>query len=89
MVGREGLEPPKAKPPDLQSGPFDHFGTDPRKTVYLLEGKSHRKISNLSTLFVAQGFNRMEFRCTSRGINSKDKTCSDRHHHSEKNRTDR
>ena len=34
LVGREGLEPPKAKPPDLQSGPFDHFGTDPRTFYY-------------------------------------------------------
>ena len=29
MVGREGFEPPKAKPKDLQSSPFDHSGTDP------------------------------------------------------------
>lgn len=31
MVGREGFEPPKAKPKDLQSSPFDHSGTDPYK----------------------------------------------------------
>lgn len=30
MVGREGLEPSKAEPADLQSAPFDHFGTDPQ-----------------------------------------------------------
>ena len=29
MVGREGFEPPKAMPADLQSAPFDRFGTDP------------------------------------------------------------
>jgi hypothetical protein len=28
-VGPEGFEPPKAKPADLQSAPFDRFGTDP------------------------------------------------------------
>ena len=31
MVGREGFEPTKAKPKDLQSSPFDHSGTDPYK----------------------------------------------------------
>ena len=29
MVGREGFEPPKAEPADLQSAPFDHSGTYP------------------------------------------------------------
>ena len=29
VVGRAGLEPAKAMPADLQSAPFDHFGTDP------------------------------------------------------------
>lgn len=29
MVGREGFEPPKAEPKDLQSSPFDRSGTDP------------------------------------------------------------
>ncbi len=29
MVGREGFEPPKAEPADLQSAPFDRFGTYP------------------------------------------------------------
>ena len=29
MVGREGFEPPKALPADLQSAPFDRFGTYP------------------------------------------------------------
>ena len=28
-MGAEGFEPSKAEPPDLQSGPFDHFGTRP------------------------------------------------------------
>ena len=28
-MGREGFAPPKAKPADLQSAPFDCFGTDP------------------------------------------------------------
>ena len=29
MVGRDGFEPPKAKPADLQSAPFGHSGTYP------------------------------------------------------------
>ena len=29
MVGRDGFEPPKAKPADLQSAPFGHSGTPP------------------------------------------------------------
>src|SRR5580765_3407564 len=28
-LGAEGFEPSKAEPPDLQSGPFVHFGTLP------------------------------------------------------------
>ncbi len=30
MVGREGFEPSKATPTDLQSVPFDHLGTPPK-----------------------------------------------------------
>ena len=30
VVGRGGFEPPKAEPPDLQSGPFDRFGISPQ-----------------------------------------------------------
>ncbi len=29
LVGREGFEPSKAEPVDLQSTPFDHSGIDP------------------------------------------------------------
>ncbi len=29
IVGREGFEPPKAVPTDLQSAPFDRSGTSP------------------------------------------------------------
>ena len=29
VVERGGFEPPKAKPADLQSAPFDRFGTSP------------------------------------------------------------
>lgn len=29
MVGREGFEPSKAEPSDLQSDAFDRFATDP------------------------------------------------------------
>ena len=29
LVGREGFEPPKDEPPDLQSGAFGRFATDP------------------------------------------------------------
>ncbi len=28
-MGRQGFAPWKAEPPDLQSGPFDYFGTCP------------------------------------------------------------
>ena len=31
MVGSEGFEPPKAKPVDLQSTPFDRSGNCPKK----------------------------------------------------------
>jgi hypothetical protein len=31
-MGAEGFEPSKAEPSDLQSDPFDHFGTRP---IYL------------------------------------------------------
>ncbi len=35
LVGREGFEPPKAEPVDLQSTPFDRFGTYPHcQSVY-------------------------------------------------------
>ena len=30
MVGREGFEPSKAEPADLQSEPFDRLGIDPQ-----------------------------------------------------------
>ena len=30
-MGREGFEPSKAEPTDLQSVPFDHSGTSPNK----------------------------------------------------------
>lgn len=30
MVGREGFEPPKVEPVDLQSTPFDRSGIDPK-----------------------------------------------------------
>lgn len=33
MVGREGFEPPKVEPVDLQSTPFDRSGIDPRTNV--------------------------------------------------------
>ena len=40
MVGRVGIEPTKAKPKDLQSSPFDHSGTDPkRKKVHSFKFK--------------------------------------------------
>ena len=29
-----GFEPPKAEPPDLQSGPFDRSGTPPKQASY-------------------------------------------------------
>ena len=32
-MGRVGFEPTKAEPTDLQSVPFDRFGTDPRRTT--------------------------------------------------------
>ena len=33
VVEGEGFEPSKAKPSDLQSGPFDHSGTPPRTAL--------------------------------------------------------
>ena len=33
MVEGEGFEPSKAKPSDLQSGPFDHSGTPPENLL--------------------------------------------------------
>ncbi len=35
MVGREGVEPPKAKLADLQSAPFGHSGICPEIYVIL------------------------------------------------------
>lgn len=40
-MGREGFEPPKAKPADLQSAPVGHLGTCPKT-----ENKSWRSGSN-------------------------------------------
>ena len=37
MVEREGFEPSKAEPTDLQSGPFGHSGTSPNITPLFLE----------------------------------------------------
>ena len=34
VVERGGFEPPKAKPTDLQSAPFDRFGTSPAETSW-------------------------------------------------------
>lgn len=31
QLGAEGFEPSKAEPSDLQSDPFDHFGTRPKE----------------------------------------------------------
>lgn len=33
MVVGEGFEPSKAEPADLQSAPFGHFGTLPRRKM--------------------------------------------------------
>ena len=33
MVGREGFEPPKVEPVDLQSTPFDRSGIDPSSVI--------------------------------------------------------
>ena len=33
MVARDGFEPSKAMPTDLQSAPFDHSGTSPFSTL--------------------------------------------------------
>ena len=33
LVGREGFEPPKAEPADLQSAPFGHLGISPQGTA--------------------------------------------------------
>ena len=36
IVGWEGFAPPKAEPPDLQSGPFDYFGTNPIQSTMII-----------------------------------------------------
>ena len=43
VVEREGFEPSKAEPADLQSAPFNHSGTSPR---YNIEFWSWREESN-------------------------------------------
>ena len=43
MVGREGFEPPKAMPADLQSAPFDRFGTYPRQEEWSHLSDSNRR----------------------------------------------
>ena len=49
-----GFEPPKAEPPDLQSGPFDRSGTPPQnKAGYSLAipTKSQRIIGEILIFF--------------------------------------
>jgi hypothetical protein len=41
MVGRGGFEPPKAKPSDLQSDPFDRSGTSPDLYLFPLRRFLH------------------------------------------------
>jgi hypothetical protein len=48
MVGRVGIEPTKAKPKDLQSSPFDHSGTDPKRKKFSIFQFSRRDF-HLST----------------------------------------
>jgi hypothetical protein len=40
LVERGGFEPPKAKPTDLQSAPFDRFGTSPAETSWAAPSRS-------------------------------------------------
>ena len=40
VVERGGFEPPKAKPTDLQSAPFDRFGTSPAETSWAVPSRS-------------------------------------------------
>ena len=53
MVGREGFEPPKAEPVDLQSTPFDRFGTYPQKVavwiIAYISGKTQQKLYTISS----------------------------------------
>ena len=42
MVERGGFEPPKAEPADLQSAPFDRFGTSPVRQSSLNTKNTHR-----------------------------------------------
>ena len=51
-MGREGFEPSKAKPTDLQSAPFDRSGTSPlheneltKKLIFCQAGYSNLKFS--------------------------------------------
>ena len=42
VVERGGFEPPKAEPADLQSAPFDRFGTSPVRQCSLNSKNTHR-----------------------------------------------
>ena len=44
MVEGGGFEPPKAEPSDLQSDPFGHSGTPPRKQDIIR--KRDRRVNN-------------------------------------------
>ena len=52
MVGREGVEPPKAKLADLQSAPFGHSGICP-EIIYI----SYKKITRYKSKINSNIFN--------------------------------
>ena len=57
-MGREGFEPPKAMPADLQSAPFGRSGTDP------LRGEGYRlaSVSHMPSFDVVSEVDRQELR---------------------------
>ena len=46
MVGRSGFEPLKAEPADLQSAPFDRFGTYPLSQLTIRQAVEKDAISS-------------------------------------------
>jgi hypothetical protein len=57
-VGREGFEPPKAAPTDLQSAPFNHSGTSP----FYKELYSVFVMAKIEKILKQQGFLLLFFR---------------------------
>ncbi len=56
MVEREGFEPSKAMPADLQSAPFGHFGISPQYFVtFSLKTNKSKKSQSIKKMELARG----------------------------------